>query len=234
MALATNDSDAVNLIEVVKSPSSPDQYGIVSKEDIPYGTHLGFFKGKLVMGSGTIEELLDFNGPFHKSYGLADPNGESLPSDIRYIDGSAFDSSFARYYVTSPVASEQNVTVERLADWTDHNEAISFMANTDIKKDEELRIAPFQDYGEQQKSKRYQCGIVAKADIPYGTHLGFFRGRLFQPGTSSDLRYVDGSAFDSSFARYYLTSPVVAEQNVTVERLADWADHNEAICFLAN
>eukprot|EP01034_Spumella_vulgaris_P024788 gene24788-31166_t len=157
MALAANDSDAADLIDVVKSPSSPDQYGIVAKEDIPYGTHLGFFKGKLVMGCESIEELLDFHGPFHKSYGLADPNGESLtgtPSDIRYIDGSAFDSSFARYYVTSPVVSEQNVTVERLADWTDHNEAISFMANTDIKKDEELRIAPFQDYGEQQKSKR--------------------------------------------------------------------------------
>jgi hypothetical protein len=55
-----------------------------------------------------------------------------------YIDGSDFCSCFARYYAFSGDIHAQNVSVHRLAEWTDPDKAVSFMANKDIDKGEEL------------------------------------------------------------------------------------------------
>eukprot|EP01034_Spumella_vulgaris_P033180 gene33180-40941_t len=152
--LKANNSEAAKWNQFVKSsPSSCYQYGVVAKQDIALGTTLGYFRGNLVMDTDEDSEC-GVHSLLHKSFGLADPNNEQDgPSDRRYIDGSAFDSCFGRYYVTSPIVEAQNVAVERFTDWTDHNRAIVFIANADIKEGEELLIPPDQDYARHRSKK---------------------------------------------------------------------------------
>eukprot|EP01034_Spumella_vulgaris_P027676 gene27676-34434_t len=164
--LKANNPETLKWNKFVKtSPSSSDQYGIVARQDIALGTNLGFFKGKLVLE----RKDLDIDCAFHKSYQLADPNSEQDgPSnpEAGFIDGSAFDSCFARHYATSPLPEAQNVLVERLTDWTDHNQAIVFIANRNIKEGQELLIAPDQGYPEQRRKRSkvevasMTCGYV--------------------------------------------------------------------------
>jgi hypothetical protein len=49
-------------------------------------------------------------------------------NDHSHIDGSDFMSCFARYYVSSSKEEKQNVSVERLSEWTDPNRAVCFIA----------------------------------------------------------------------------------------------------------
>ncbi len=52
-----------------------------------------------------------------------------------YVDGSDFLSCFARYYARSSSDKEkQNVSVERLSEWTDSHRAVCFIATKDISE----------------------------------------------------------------------------------------------------
>jgi hypothetical protein len=115
--------------KLAKSKNSPDHYGVFAKKDIPSGTMLGFFNGKEAI---SVAKLV---GP-HK-YKL---------NDYTHVDGSDFVSCFARYYVSSSKEEKQNVTVQRLKEWSDSNRAICFIANKDISAGSELIIASDQDY----------------------------------------------------------------------------------------
>jgi hypothetical protein len=122
--------------KVAKSKSSPEQYGVFAKKLIPSGTMLGFYKGDYVVSVSPLSGL-------HK-YKL---------NDYSHIDGSDFMSCFARYYVSSSKEEKQNVSVERLSEWTDPNRAVCFIASREISAGSELVIAAGQDYP-QNKYKR--------------------------------------------------------------------------------
>jgi hypothetical protein len=68
--------------KLVKSPSSPDQYGIVARTLIPEGTLLGFYEGT----------------PFETTDRVKGPNKYKIGENV-YIDSSVeFHSCYARYY----------------------------------------------------------------------------------------------------------------------------------------
>jgi hypothetical protein len=117
---------------------------------IPKDTFLGFFKGTFV----PEHDHRIVKGP-NKYYGLTDPNLADYDQNSGHIDGSAFDSSYGRYFVSVQSSSLQNVSVVRLEGFTDHNRAICFISNKDIVKGAELLIAPDQDYS-RVRSKRVE------------------------------------------------------------------------------
>jgi hypothetical protein len=120
--------DSGMLNKVAKSKVSPEQYGVFAKKNIKSGTMLGFFKGEEVV---SVAEVI---GPHRKL------------NDNIHIDGSDYLSCFARYYVSSSQEDKQNVTVQRLTEWSDWNRAICFIANKNISTGDELIIAPDHDY----------------------------------------------------------------------------------------
>jgi hypothetical protein len=48
-----------------------------------------------------------------------------------YVDGFDFLSCFTRYYARSSDKEKQNVSVERLSEWTDSSRAVCFIATKD-------------------------------------------------------------------------------------------------------
>jgi hypothetical protein len=146
--LKANNPKSGDLMKVVKSPSSPDVYGVVARKMIHCDTFLGFFEGNFVAD----HDHRSVKGP-GKYYGLANPNTDHYEKNIGHIDGSAFDSCYARYFVSNQLPSLQNVSVVRLKGVTDCNRAICFVSNGDIAKGTELLIAPDQDYS-RNRSKR--------------------------------------------------------------------------------
>jgi hypothetical protein len=74
-------------------------------------------------------------------------------NDFSHVDGSDFMSCFARYYVRSSHKEKQNVSVERLSEWTDSNRAVCFIASKDISAGSELIIAANQEYQQRNKNR---------------------------------------------------------------------------------
>jgi hypothetical protein len=112
--------------QLVKSPSSPDSYGVVARRHIKAGTFLGFYQGTYFE---TIEVVVRRPHVFKIR-------------EHQYIDAStSFDSCYARHYNWSTGLVHQNVCVERLSTWSDANRAICFVANIDIPPGVELILA---------------------------------------------------------------------------------------------
>jgi hypothetical protein len=131
---------SANWNELVKSPSSPDKYGVVARRDVPAGTFLGFYQGEHFTSDDIVK------GP--DTYKIDATN---------YIDASGdFTSCYARFYNWSTTENRQNVTVERLVEWTDPNKTICFVANKAIKRGTEFVIAHGQDLLGTNPYKRYK------------------------------------------------------------------------------
>jgi hypothetical protein len=143
------------LLKVLRSPSSPDMYGVVAREYITCGTFLGFVEG----------EIKDINKPFY-----APPEGPHAFTVVQgdnsvYIDCSHnFTSCFGRYINSSTQTKQQNVCVVRLHS-SDPCRQVCFIANEDIPRNTELIIGVHQGYskrksGQQGTYQRYttvQC-----------------------------------------------------------------------------
>jgi hypothetical protein len=138
--LSLAHQNSANWNELVKSPSSPDKYGVVARRDVPAGTFLGFYQGEHFTSVDKIR------GP--DTYKINETN---------YIDASGeFTSCYARYYNWSTAENKQNVAVERLAEWTDPNRAVCFIANKAIKRGVEFVIAHGQNMLGTSPYKRYK------------------------------------------------------------------------------
>jgi len=128
---------------VVKSLSSPDQYGVIARSAITAGSFLGFFEGKKC--EGDKDDQLE---GLHKYTLIEGDNSE-------YIDCTDdFMACYARYYNCSTKSENQNVSVVRLKHG-DHNHRVCFVANAYIEVGHELIIAPDQGYRRNGGWKRY-------------------------------------------------------------------------------
>ena len=125
--------------KVAKSKLSSEQYGVFAKKFIPCGTMLGFFKGNYVVSVSPLRGQ-------HKCKLNA----------FSHIDGSDFMSCFARYHVSSSKGEHQNVSVERLSEWTDSNRAVCFIASKDITSGSELVIATDHQRNKNKRVEVYQ------------------------------------------------------------------------------
>jgi hypothetical protein len=126
--------------KLVKSPSSPDQYGIVARTRIPAGTVLGFYEGT----------------PFETTEIVKGPNKYKI-GENKYIDASIdFHSCYARYYNWSTNPSLQNVCVYRIPDAIDENRTVCFISNIDIPEGKELIVAHDQGQLKRSNNKRYK------------------------------------------------------------------------------
>ncbi len=134
--------------KLVKSPSSPDQYGIVAKITIPEGTLLGFYEG-------TCFETMDI---------VKGPNKFKIDGN-EYIDaGIEFDSCYARYYNWSTNPKDQNVSVVRLPCLVAKNRSICFISNVEIPEGKELIVAHNQGLLKRINNKRYKTAYSHFAD----------------------------------------------------------------------
>ena len=70
-----------------------------------------------------------------------------------YVDGFDFLSCFTRYYARSSDKEKQNVSVERLSEWTDLNRAVCFIVTKDIPAGSALIIATNQEYQQRNKNR---------------------------------------------------------------------------------
>ena len=122
--------------KLAKSKVSLDQHGVIARKSIPSGTMLGFFKGDYVVSLGTLSGRYKF-----------------ALNDFSHVDGSDLLSCFARYYARSSNKEKQNVSVERLSEWTDSNRAVCFIATKDIPMGSELIIATNQEYQQRNKNR---------------------------------------------------------------------------------
>jgi hypothetical protein len=127
-------------IKLVKSPSSPDQYGIIANTRIPAGTLLGFYEGAY----------------FETTDEVRGSNKFKICANM-FIDAFEFDSCYARYYNWSTNPSAQNVCVERLFGWVNSNRAICFISNVDIPEGNELILGHDQaQLKRRANNKRYK------------------------------------------------------------------------------
>jgi hypothetical protein len=124
--------------EVAKSPSIPEEYGVITRKFTPAGTFLGFYKGECI-DSKEAELRHDFDYIFCIGEG-------------KFIDAIKLLSCFARYYNCAVNRSDQNVCVERLL-WTNPQKAICFITTKDVKKGEEFLISYGCECWERQSSK---------------------------------------------------------------------------------
>jgi hypothetical protein len=117
-----------HLYQLDRSKLVKEQYGIFAKINIDSGTELGFLSGILVANSSV--NVLELK--LHK-FEL---------SEEYHIDCQAYDSCYARYYVSSNDTDKQNVSVMRHAEWSggDHSRAIYFVASRFIRQNTELVV----------------------------------------------------------------------------------------------
>jgi hypothetical protein len=99
---------------------------------------LGFFKGDYVVSLGTLSGRYKF-----------------ALNDFSHVDGSDLLSCFTRYYARSSNKEKQNVSVERLSEWSDSNRAVCFIASKDISVGSELIIATNQEYQQRNKNRQH-------------------------------------------------------------------------------
>jgi hypothetical protein len=137
--------------QLVKSPSSPDKYGVIAREDIPSGTFLGYYQGEYFTSDDPVKGLNIFK-----------------ISGNHYINASKEHTScYARHYNWSTLEKKQNVTVQRLSSRTaDPNKTICFIANVEIKQGVELIIGHDQGYLKTSNNKRYKtCKSNYTSDV---------------------------------------------------------------------
>jgi hypothetical protein len=134
--------------KVVKSKYSPDQYGVVARQEIPPGTFLGFFQGEVK--SKTDVTYQPPSGPY------AFTTVEGVNSV--YVDNSDdFTACYARFYSSSTKEDTQNVTVFRITtESADPNKTICFVANKTIPPGGEFVIGVDQGYLRNDGYKRYK------------------------------------------------------------------------------
>jgi hypothetical protein len=138
--LSAKHPTAAHWNRLVKSPSSPDRYGIVANNPIPTGTILGFFEGAYV-------ETTEF---------VKGANMFKIGKNT-YIDASVeFESCYARYYNWSTKPNEQNVCAVRLSGWLSPNRSVCFVANNEISKGKELILAHDQAQLKRSNNMRYK------------------------------------------------------------------------------
>jgi hypothetical protein len=135
---------------VVRSPSSPDQYGVIARTAITAGSFLGFYEGEIC--TGEKDDQLEGQ---HK-YTLIEGDNSN------YIDCSEdFLACYARYYNCSTKSENQNVSVVRLEQGLEHdynhnyNHIVCFVANADIEVNHELIVAPDRGYLRNKGLTRY-------------------------------------------------------------------------------
>jgi hypothetical protein len=144
------------LHKVVRSPSSPDQYGVTARQTILPGTFLGFLEGSVIS-----TEMSSYTSPEGPYMFTVTENDNSL-----YIDCSQdFTACFGRYYNSSTKSEAQNVSVVRLPSTaTDNlNNRICFIANELIHETHELIIGV--DLGYSRNSGTYQRYPPAKCNF---------------------------------------------------------------------
>ena len=117
---------------VAKSPSLPDEYGMVARKFTPAGTFLGFYKGEVVDGLEASKRSPEYMFIIGKN---------------KFIDARDYKSCYARYYNCAMKSSDQNVSVERI-EWTNPQKAICFIANRDVAQGEEFLISYGSSYWE--------------------------------------------------------------------------------------
>ena len=117
---------------VAKSPSLPDQYGVVARKFTPAGTFLGFYKGEVIDGLEASKRSPEYMFIIGKN---------------KFIDASDYFSCFARYYNCAIKASDQNVSVERIES-TNPQKVICFIANRNVARGEEFLISYGSSYWE--------------------------------------------------------------------------------------
>jgi hypothetical protein len=142
--------------KIVRSPTVPNEYGVVARRFTPAGTFLGYYKGEVIVGVKNDFRDLSYTFKIGRN---------------EFIDASDFLSCFARYYNCSLKADEQNVCVEILTDWTNPQKAICFIANKDIKKGEEFLISYGPDYWKAKGSNLApNCKLKQLCDKLSGTN----------------------------------------------------------------
>jgi hypothetical protein len=117
---------------VAKSPSLPDEYGVVARKFTPAGTFLGFYKGEVIDGLEASKRSPEYMFIIGKN---------------KFIDARDNCSCFARYYNCAFKASDQNVSVERIES-TNPQKVICFVANRDVARGEEFLISYGSSHGE--------------------------------------------------------------------------------------
>jgi hypothetical protein len=136
--LSDRDAHHGEYNQVARSPSIPEEYGVIARKFTPAGTFLGYYKGECI-DSKTAESSYDFDYIFCIGEG-------------KFIDASKLLSCYARYYNCAVNRSDQNVCVERLL-WTNPQKAICFITTRDVQKGEEFLISYGCEYWERQSSK---------------------------------------------------------------------------------
>jgi hypothetical protein len=122
--------------KIVKSPTVPDEYGIVARKFTPAGTFLGYYKGEFI-STAEAESRRDFDYIFCIGRG-------------KFIDAKPFLSCYARYYNCALKRDDQNVCVERL-EWTNPQKAICFITTKDVHIGKEFLISYGCEYWERQE-----------------------------------------------------------------------------------
>lgn len=134
---------------VVRSPSSPDRYGVVARISITSGTFLGFFSGSL-----KTSETDGFPGGANQF--------TTIEADNRiFVDcNDDFFACYARYYNRSTKPENHNVCVVRIPEGCvpngNHNHMICFVANNNILAGDELIMGFDQGYLRNGGIKRYK------------------------------------------------------------------------------
>jgi hypothetical protein len=117
--------------EVSKSPSLPEEYGVIARKFTPSGSFLGYYKGTILHGQRNDTRNHDYTFAIGRN---------------KFVDASNVLSCFARYYNCATDHADQNVGVELLTDWKNPQKAICFIANRDIAQGEEFLVSYGPDY----------------------------------------------------------------------------------------
>jgi hypothetical protein len=135
LLLKKRDPHHAEFNKIVKSPTVPDEYGIVARKFTPAGTFLGYYKGEFI-DTAEAESRRDFDYIFCIGKG-------------KFIDAKPFLSCYARYYNCAEKRDDQNVCVERL-EWTNPQKAICFITTKDVPIGKEFLISYGCEYWERQ------------------------------------------------------------------------------------
>jgi hypothetical protein len=133
--LKKRDTHHATYNKIVKSPTVPDEYGVVARKFTPAGTFLGYYKGELI-STAEAESRREFDYIFCIGKG-------------KFIDAKPFLSCYARYYNCAAKRENQNVCVERL-EWTNPQKAICFITTKDVHIGKEFLISYGCEYWERQ------------------------------------------------------------------------------------